>query len=94
MNTNVLEQIISDVKTHILEYLVLLTTALFFVVLLSVFKGEHTKQFIVVILFTLYYVMWGIIHHSRNQTLNIKIVLEYIFIGVLALLLLQSLLIN
>lgn len=84
----------SEISSHALEYLILLTTAILFIALLSIFRGEHTKQFIVVMLFTLYYVVWGVIHHAHDQTLSLKIVLEYIFIGVLALLLLQSLLIS
>jgi len=94
MHDSIAKTIKNDIKTHVLEYLVLLTTAIFFVVLLAIFRGSQTKQLIIVGLFTIYYVVWGVIHHSRDQSLSLKIVLEYIFIGALALLLLQTLLIN
>jgi hypothetical protein len=81
-----------DVKHHVFEYLLLLTSGVFFLVFLSIFKGDHTKQFIVVSLFVMYYIFWGIIHHARDQSLHLKVVLEYIFIGAIALFLLRTLL--
>lgn len=83
----------SEIKHHFFEYLILAGTAIFFVILLSVFQGQQTKQYLVLMFFTLYYVMWGVIHHGRDQTLTLKIVLEYILIGILALVLLHNLLI-
>lgn len=34
---------------------------------------------------TFFYVIWGIIHHLINHDLNVKIVIEYILIGIFGL---------
>ncbi|OGK39117.1 hypothetical protein A3F34_01130 [Candidatus Roizmanbacteria bacterium RIFCSPHIGHO2_12_FULL_44_10] len=82
----------ADVRHHLIEYLLLLSSGVIFLVFLSIFRGEHTRQFIVLTVFIAYYIIWGIIHHSRDQSLHLKIVLEYIIIGALAFVLLRSLL--
>jgi hypothetical protein len=81
-----------DVQEHIFEYLLLITSAALYITFLAVFKAQPTKQYIVTALFVLYYVVWGVIHHTRDQSLHLKIILEYIAIGALALILLRSLL--
>lgn len=90
---NVFEKLEDDVHHHVFEYMLLAFSAVFFLIFVSVFKGNQMKQFIVISLFVLYYILWGIIHHTRDQSLHLKIVLEYIFIGAIALFLLRSLLI-
>jgi len=80
-------------RHHMLEYLFLVTSVIIFLVFLSIFRGEHIKQFIVLTVFVIYYVLWGIVHHARDQSLHLKIVLEYIIIGALAFVILRSLLI-
>lgn len=74
------------------EYLLLATAGVFFIFLLSLFKGDRTNQFIIMLFFSVVYVGWGIIHHIRHKTLHLKIVLEYILIGALGLFLLQIIL--
>lgn len=81
-----------DIHHHLLEYLLLVTSGVLYITFISVFKGQPTKQFTVTALYVLYYALWGIIHHARDQSLHLKIVLEYIAIGALALLLLRNLL--
>lgn len=81
-----------DIKHHVLEYFLLVTSALFFLVFLSIFRGQHSRQFVVSAIFILYYVTWAIIHHARDQSLHLKIVLEYIVIGALALFVFRTLL--
>lgn len=34
---------------------------------------------------TFFYVLWGIMHHLINHDLNVKIVIEYVLIGVFGL---------
>lgn len=83
-----------DIGDHIFEYLLLITSAVLYLTFLSIFRAEPTKQFIVTVLFVMYYILWGIIHHTRDQSLHLKIVLEYIVIGAIALMLLRMLLIG
>ena len=54
--------------------------------------GSPERQLSVGITTAVAYALWGIIHHMRDQTLHLKVVLEYILIGGLALILLQMLL--
>ncbi len=89
-----IEKIKTDLRYHGIEYVLLLTSSLIFIVFLSIFKGQHLKQVLVSLVFVMYYVLWGIIHHTRDQSLHLKIVLEYIMIGALALFFLQTLLIG
>lgn len=89
-----IKKIKADLKRHGLEYALFLTSSVIFIAFLSLFKGQHTKQFFISMIFIAYYVLWGIIHHMRDQSLHLKIVLEYIIIGGLALFLLQTLLIS
>jgi hypothetical protein len=86
------KKIENDVAHHIIEYILLLISAACYLTFLSLFKGEHGKQLVVSFLFITYYILWGIIHHARDQSLHLKVVLEYILIGALAMLLLRSLL--
>ena len=81
-----------DISHHLFEYLLLLTSAALYLTFLAIFRAQPIKQFTVTGLFVLYYVLWGIIHHTRDQTLHLKIVLEYIAIGAVALILLRTLL--
>ncbi len=82
-----------DVLHHIFEYGLLFLSTIVFLMFISLFRAEHGKQFIVTVCFVAYYILWGIIHHARDQTLHLKVVLEYILIGALAMLLLRSLLV-
>ena len=93
-NTNVLIKTENDIKHHIFEYLLLITSAIFFIIFLSIFRGQHSKQFVIAGLFILYYVIWALLHHARDQSLHLKIVLEYVVIGVLAFFVFRTLLFN
>ncbi len=81
-----------ELKKHLFEYLLLLTAGIFFLVLLSIARGSHLRQFMVLVLFISFYVFWGILHHLLDKSFRLKIVLEYILIGAIALFLLQILL--
>lgn len=81
--------LVGEIKTHLLEYLLLTTIAVFFIFLLSFFKGDRQNQYMVMVFFAIAYLIWGIIHHSIHRTLHVKIVIEYILIVALGLLLLH-----
>lgn len=81
-----------DIQDHMLEYTLLLVSAGLYLTFLAIFKAQPTKQFIVTALFILYYIGWGIIHHVRDQSLHLKVVLEYIAIGAIVGLLMRGLL--
>ena len=70
------------------DYLVLVTASIFFLLFLKAFQGEKLISFLVLVLFVSFYILWGIFHHMREQTLHMKNVLEYILIGFCILILL------
>jgi hypothetical protein len=70
-----------ELQKHVFDYLLLFTAGLFFLVSLSVFKGERLIEFIILFAFTSLYIIWGIYHHIIEDTLHLKTVIEYILIG-------------
>lgn len=78
---------------NIFEYGLLGVSAAIYLAFLSLFKGRHGEQFIISVCFMAYYILWGIIHHARDQSLHLKVVLEYMLIGALAMFLLRALLV-
>lgn len=90
---SLLKKLEFDITHHLVEYGLLVFSAVCYLIFLSLFKGEHNKQLAITFFFVLYYIVWGIVHHARDQSLHLKVVLEYILIGALAMLLLRSLLV-
>lgn len=78
---------------HVIQYLVLLTGAVFFILSFNLFKESHTGQFLISILFVIFYIVWGAIHHLIEKTFRLKVMVEYILIGAITLFLLKILLI-
>ncbi len=83
----------TELNNHWFDYLLLLTGGVFFLIALKLFQGERLIEFIILLAFTSIYIIWGIYHHIIENTLHLKIMLEYIFIGFIALLLLKLIII-
>ncbi len=67
---------------HVFDYLFLATAAVFFVLSMRLFSGEKTMQMLLVIAFAGFYIIWGMYHHIISKTMRIKIMLEYVLVGV------------
>jgi hypothetical protein len=80
-----------EVKKNLLDYLLLFTAGIFFVISLNLFKGERTLEFIVLLGFVSFYIIWGIYHHIIEDTLHVKTVIEYILIAFTIIFLLKIL---
>jgi len=78
-----------EVKSHAFDYLLLVTAGIFFLVSVNVFKGERLLEFIILLAFTSFYIVWGIYHHIIEDSLHLKIVIEYILIAFTVLFLLK-----
>ncbi len=65
----------------LLDYLVLISFSVFFLMFLKMFQGEKLVSFLVLLTFVSFYILWGIVHHMREKTLHLKNVIEYILIG-------------
>jgi len=81
----------SELESHYVDYLVLITATVFFLLFLRFFQGERNASFITVSCFSIFYIIWGIIHHVRDDSIHLKNVLEYILIGFGVLLLMMVL---
>lgn len=73
-----------EIKKHYLYYISLLLV--FALGIFIALKSQSIQlQSLVTLLITLFYVTMGIVHHSGNHKLNIRIAIEYVLIGILGL---------
>lgn len=80
-----------EFKRHSFDYLLFATAGVFFLLALNIFRGERLIEFIILMSFTSFYIIWGIYHHIVEDTIHLKIVLEYVLIGFTILFLLKIL---
>lgn len=73
------------ISKHIGYYISLILILTFGFILVYVNSSNKSFQIEIVIAITLFYILWGILHHLLNHDLNTKIVIEYILIGCLGL---------
>jgi len=78
-----------EFKNHLFDYLLLITAGIFFLILLNIFRGQRIIEFIILISFAFFYIIWGIYHHIINETLHLKTVVEYILIAFIIIFLLK-----
>ena len=64
--------------------------AISFILLFFFFAGYPNKQYTMLKLISVLYVIWGILFHHLEGDLHWKIVIEYMLIAVLALILLKG----
>lgn len=62
-----------------------------FLVALFIFRFSPQTQFQIFVLAALVYLAVALIHHYKDKTLTLEIIIEYILIAALALLILQGL---
>ena len=90
MNT-LIKHLKIEVKKHAFDYLLFLTAGVVFLMGLNIFRGERLLEFIILLSFVSFYIIWGIYHHIIEDSLHLKIVLEYILIGFAILFLIKVL---
>lgn len=66
-------------------YYISLAAILFLGFLLVSLSPNKQFQMTMIVLTSVFYVIWGIVHHLLNHDLTLKIVVEYILIGSLGL---------
>ena len=70
-------------------YLSFAAVGVVFLLTLYLFAGERMAQFVTTVAFVSFYIVWGIYHHIFDDSLYLKTVVEYIFIGFTLLLLIK-----
>ena len=73
---------------HVWHYLVLVLGLVTFFSLLYIFSYSTPISLIISFFGSLFYVLWGIIHHALEKRVYKEIVLEYVLIGIFMFLLL------
>jgi hypothetical protein len=76
----------------ILDYLLLTFLVSMAIILTLYFNGNKNYQQIITIGLSLLYIVWGIIHHAREKTLQARIILEYVLFALLGSILVIGLL--
>jgi len=78
-----------ELQRHPFDYLLFITVGVFFIMALSIFKGERLIEFVILLSFVSFYIIWGIYHHVIQNSIHLKVVLEYVLIGFTILFLLK-----
>jgi len=81
--------ILKEIRKNLFDYLLLITAGILFITTISVFRGERLIEFIILLAFVSFYIVWGIYHHIMESGLHLKIVIEYILIGFIFVFLLK-----
>lgn len=82
----------SEIKRHWIDYGTLALASFLTIFLVWKYQGSSDVQFSVFIVFAIYYVIWGVVHHIRDNSWTIKVILEYFLISSILLLLAHVLL--
>ncbi len=75
-------------KTHIFHFLVLVIIIASGIGMFLLAKGNNALQLMIGVVTSVAYIAWGIIHHCLQGDLHRKVVIEYVFIGGIAITLL------
>ena len=70
-------------KKHMGYYLSLITILVLGLVLVLLASPNIDLQVIITLLTVFFYILWGLFHHLTNHELTVKIVIEYVLVGVL-----------
>ncbi len=80
----------NDKERHLAEYLVFGVLGIALLIAFITFRENRGILRVISGLESLLYVLWGIIHHSREDRLSKEIVSEYILLGTFVFLLLLT----
>ncbi len=82
-----------EFSRHAFDYLIFFTGGVFFLLGLHIFRGERLFEFIILMAFIAFYIVWSTYHHIVEDSLHMKVVLEYVLIGFTVLFLFKIILI-
>ena len=74
---------------HLAPFTILILGLLFFLSLILVFHSSRLFEFALVVIMSVYYFLWGLIHHHREGSLHPRVALEYLLISFLGICLLS-----
>jgi hypothetical protein len=77
----------SKYANELIEYIFLLMGLLVFFMLTVIFSHNTVALKIIAFSAALFYLVWGLVHHGLRERLKLGIVLEYLFLGIMVVLL-------
>lgn len=77
---------------NILDYLILTLIVSVAIIFTLYFNGNKNYQQAVIVGLSILYIVWGIIHHLKEKTIQARIILEYVLFSLLGCLLVIGLL--
>jgi hypothetical protein len=77
---------------HIYYYFILALILLLGVTFFFFYNGNKPSQFIVIVITSMAYFLWGVVHHIVDNDLHPKIVVEYLLIALLAIFIIRGVL--
>lgn len=88
-----MKKTVYDISHHLFHYLILFTIIFAGLAAFFSFRNYPMIQLLIGIVTSLSYVLWGIVHHIVDHDLSIKIIVEYLAVGIFAIILLWNVLI-
>ena len=71
------------INEHVAYYISLIAMFALGIFLISSVTPNKQLQMLIFVIMALFYVIWGVLHHSINHELSSKIVVEYVLVGTL-----------
>jgi len=81
-----------ELKRHSFDYLILFSSGVMFLMFLKLLQGYRFYTFVVLLMFAIFYILWGVYHHAKIRNLHLKNIVEYVLIGFTVIFLLQIIL--
>lgn len=81
-----------NLKEHVIEYIVLFAAVAAFLVLFVTLRFNKGDLLALSAFGSIFYILWGIIHHALREKLTRMVAYEYILFGILVFLLLFTVL--
>ncbi len=81
MSKQVLQKLKIELKEHWVDYLLFGAISILVLVLLVEYNHNRSAQIILLFMYAVSYILWGIMHHAKEKTLHHKVTLEYILIA-------------
>ncbi|KXK08562.1 MAG: hypothetical protein UZ21_OP11001000552 [Microgenomates bacterium OLB22] len=85
MSKKVLKGIVRETIIHHIDYLLLLGASVYTVAIALLKQENHDAQRTVIALYGLFYMIWGWFHHRKEKSFHIKVLAEYVLIGLLVI---------
>lgn len=65
------------------DYFVLILVSLALLYILKIVPNTDFMHFIIITMYCLFYILWGILHHIKDKTFHFKIIAEYVLFALL-----------